>query len=187
MTLITNCSLALPATLNISITIHSVSSSTQSQLLTIPGRTSVLRQKLYCENASVYSDSLYWQFYFSCRYSLCNSVLSVILLKLKWNILRGVRSHCDCLCCLILCTQYWDKTNPVTNHFRYWNQFEFLCTNGKISDEAELVFCRPVALMLQCSIRRLRPSVCRLKPMTKRYILEQKLLWTVYKEVVYEE
>jgi len=54
MTLITNCSLALPATLNISITIHSVSSSTQSQLLTIPGRTSVLTDKNFIVRMLVY-------------------------------------------------------------------------------------------------------------------------------------
>ena len=33
----------------------------------------------------LYCDAFYWQFYIFSSYSLCNSVLSVILLKLKWN------------------------------------------------------------------------------------------------------
>ena len=93
MTPIANCSLALPATLNTCCirsspwtraSLHSVSSSTQSQLSTTSSYIRSQRQKLYYE--MLYCDALYWQFYiFFSSYLLCNSVLSVILLKHKWN------------------------------------------------------------------------------------------------------
>jgi len=52
--------------------------------------TSVLKDENF---TMLYSDSLYWQLYCSFCYSLCNSILSVILLKVKWNQIKSVNCH----------------------------------------------------------------------------------------------
>ena len=89
LVLIANCSLA---TLNSCICsspwtrapVHSVSSSMQSHNFQLPDRTSALRDKNFIMRM-LYSDYLHWQFYFSSRYSLCNSIFSVILFKFEWS------------------------------------------------------------------------------------------------------
>jgi len=132
MTPIANCSLALPATLNAccirssnlnaSINHYTQSLRQRSHNCQLPDRTSVLRDKNFISLLECCIVMLFTGNYIFSSYSLCNGVLSAILLKLKWNEmrrydLRPTRSCVSTFHTRVYAANCWsqsDKTHTTT-------------------------------------------------------------------------